>query len=210
MILPAIVACIATSYLIGSVPWGYLLVRWTRKIDIREYGSGNIGFTNVLRVSGKPVAFLVLLLDGGKGWVAVAVIASGLQEWVPALDPAFLQIGAFCGVVAGHIFTPFLRFKGGKGIAAAGGAVLALYPLSFAVCFGLWLLLTALTRYISVASVGAAVALPLVMLAAARSLPIVLFTSLLAVLIIFRHLGNLKRLFRGEEHKIGRKVEVTE
>lgn len=202
----AVVTCLVSSYLLGSVPWGYLLVRWTRKIDIRKYGSGNIGFSNVLRVSGKPVAFFVLLLDGSKGWAAVAVLAPYLDKWGngPSLD--LLQISAFCGVVLGHIFTVFLRFRGGKGIATTGGALLALYPPAFVICLGIWLLLVALFRYISLSSIGAAVSLPLIMFSAGRSVSIVLFTSLLAIIIIIRHRGNLRRLLKREEHKIGEKV----
>lgn len=204
----AIISCIVISYLLGSVPWGYLLTRWSRGIDIRKYGSGNIGFTNVLRVAGKPAAVLTLLLDFGKGWLAVTLFTSWFHSWSRGVNLEVFQIFAFTAVVGGHIFTIFLHFKGGKGIATGAGALLALSPLVFIMCVGLWLLLVALFRYVSLGSIVAAGALPFLIYFLERQPSLVIFSTLLAGLIIFRHKSNIKQLIKGKERKLGEKAKI--
>lgn len=205
MKIAALVICVLISYLLGSVPWGYLFVRCFKGMDIRGYGSGNIGFTNVLRVAGKPLAAFTLVLDSGKGWLAVAVIAPGFYQWGRGLNPDIFLIGAFIAVVCGHIFPLFLRFKGGKGIATGAGALLALAPLIFAICLGLWLLLVIAFRYVSLGSIVSASAIPFLMYFFNKPSSLVVFTALLAALIIIRHRENIRRLIGGNERKIGEK-----
>ncbi len=197
------------SFLLGSIPWGYLLTRWTTGKDIRRIGSGNIGFTNVLRSAGKPAAILTLLLDGGKGWLAVFWAGRyGLN--LSGAGPGLVEIGAFTGVVAGHIFSPWLRFRGGKGIAAGAGAVLALSPAVFLACLGVWSVVVAISRYVSLGSVSAAAAFPVLMAVFRQPREQVVFAALLALLIILRHRGNIGRLLRGNESRLGGKPPGSE
>ncbi|MCX6348279.1 MAG: glycerol-3-phosphate 1-O-acyltransferase PlsY [Candidatus Aureabacteria bacterium] len=207
MNVPSLILCFFASYLLGSIPWGYLLVRWFKGIDIRRQGSGNIGFTNVLRTAGKPLGVLTLALDAGKGYAAVALLAPYLAGTGGGSD--LFAIAAFVGAVLGHVFTPFLRFRGGKGIADGAGALLALSPTAFAVCLGLWLAVVAGTRYVSLASVVAAAALPPAVYYFERATKLSIFAGLVAALVIFRHAGNIRRLLEGKERRIGEKT-VTE
>ena len=204
MNVPSLILCFLASYLLGSIPWGYLLVRWFKGIDIRRQGSGNIGFTNVLRTAGRPLGVLTLALDAGKGYAAVALLAPHLAGTGSGAD--VFAIAAFVGAVLGHVFTPFLRFRGGKGIAVGAGALLALSPAAFAVCLGLWLAVVAGTRYVSLASVVAAAALPAAVYYFERATKLSIFAVLVAALVIFRHAGNIRRLLEGKERRIGEKV----
>lgn len=204
MNVASLVLCFLASYLLGSIPWGYLLLRWFKGIDIRRHGSGNIGFTNVLRTAGKPLGALTLILDAGKGWLAVAIIAPALGGEGGNLE--YFLIAAFLGAVAGHVFTPFLGFHGGKGIATGAGALLALSPAAFGVCIGLWLAVVALSRYVSLASVIAAAALPPAVYYFERRIALLIFMLLAVVLVIVRHAGNIRRLVRGEERRLGEKT----
>jgi glycerol-3-phosphate acyltransferase PlsY len=204
MMIAALALCLLVSFLLGSIPWGYLLLRWFQGIDIRRHGSGNIGFTNVLRTAGKPLGALTLLLDGGKGWLAVAVLAPALAG--EGGNREYFLIAAFLGAVAGHVFTPFLGFRGGKGIATGAGALLALSPAAFGVCIGIWLALVAVSRYVSLASVVAAAVLPLAVYYFERKVALLVFALLAVALVIARHAGNLRRLIRGEERRIGEKT----
>ena len=193
------ISLVLSSYLIGSIPWGFLLVRWFRGIDIRRFGSGNIGFTNVLRVAGKPLAGLVLLLDGGKGYLSVAVLAPWALRLGEGGAGDEYRITAFCAVVAGHIFPVFLRFQGGKGVATAAGALLALNPTVFILCLAAWLIPVVIFRRVSLGSIIAAPALPVFIYFITRSWSDTFFSFVPAILIIIRHLGNIRRLMRGEE-----------
>ena len=204
MNVPSLILCFLASYLLGSIPWGYLLVRWFKGIDVRRQGSGNIGFTNVLRTAGKPLAALTLLLDALKGYLAVSVLAPILAKAGNGSD--LFALAAFTGAVVGHIFTPFLRFRGGKGIAAGAGALLALSPAAFAVCLGLWLVIVAVSRYVSLASIAAVAALPPAVYYFEGATSLAIFTGLVAALVIFRHAGNIRRLLEGKERRIGDKV----
>jgi len=181
------------AYLLGSVPFGLLLTRLAGLGDIRAIGSGNIGATNVLRTGRKGLAAVTLLLDAGKGAVAVLLAR--------AIDPYFAA-PAMVLVVLGHLFPPWLRFKGGKGVATAGGAILGLYwPVGLATG-ALWLLVVLITRLSSLGallSAGGAPILTWVLTGDGRASLLVL---VIAVLILFRHRGNIARLRRGEETRI--------
>lgn len=196
---PRIVS-IAIAYLMGSIPFGYLLVRFFRKEDIREQGSGNIGATNVLRSGSKGLGIATLVLDLGKALAAVMV--------AKLLVPGQFDVAMIAAVaaVAGHVFPVWLRFKGGKGVASALGVLLGLcWPVAVAAMLVFAVVVT-LSRYVSLASIAAAVAVPV----AAWFLepvhtPIAICGFLwLSVLVIVKHHANLGRLLRGTENRFGR------
>jgi len=201
---------LVVSYLLGSIPFGYLAGRLAR-IDIRKAGSGNIGATNVVRVLGKSYGYPVFFLDFLKGLGAVKIsvlIATRVQpEWG---SPEIFGIIAAVSTVIGHCFPLWLKFRGGKGIATSAGALFGLMPLAMLIGVAIWILVFWLTRYVSVASVAAAVALPLVIAVMTRlnqSYGKGLFYSSLciAAVVIWRHHSNLSRLVRGREPRFTRK-----
>jgi len=196
------------SYLLGSIPFGYLAGRLCG-IDIRTKGSGNIGATNVLRVLGKQWGYPVFLLDFLKGWLPVKLaLGWGISLMVdPASAPGALA--GFCALI-GHSFPVWLGFKGGKGIATSAGVIVGLFSLPvFLICLGFWLLLFTTTRYVSVASIGASLALPAsvgVLFWLHRADWLGLAASvLMAALAVWRHRSNITRLRAGTEARFVRK-----
>jgi len=198
------------SYLLGSIPFGYLAGRIAR-IDIRNCGSGNVGATNVIRTLGKSYGYPVFALDFLKGFGAVKIsimIATRAQsEWT---SPEMFGIVAAISSVLGHSFPVWLGFKGGKGVATSAGALFALAPIATLVGVAIWILTFWLTRYVSVASIAAAAALPLIILISiwlSRTSGRLLFYSsvCLAAVVIWRHRSNLSRLMRGTEPRFTRK-----
>ena len=193
---------IIISYLIGSLPTGYLAGK-ARGVDIRTVGSGNIGATNVLRVLGKTAGISVLLVDGFKGFAAtwwVPLIA--LQIFPsPSNQKENLPLVAGVSAVLGHIYTCWLRFRGGKGIATSAGVAMAWAPLACLSTLGIWTLVFAGTRFVSVASIVAAVVLPIgVWIFGGSGMMIGVMTAL-SVLAIYRHKANISRLMEGTEHR---------
>lgn len=184
------------AYLLGSVPFGLVMARIFGLGDIRKIGSGNIGATNVLRTGNKPAAFLTLILDAGKGGIAVLAARAFVGE-----DAA--QLAGFMAFL-GHCYPVFLGFKGGKGVATWLGTLLALaWPLGVAAC-ATWLAVVAATRISSLGGLVGAVASPL--LAWLLGLPTLLgLTAALALLILLRHRHNISRLIAGQEPRIGKK-----
>lgn len=194
---PAVLVILA--YLLGSISFAVLLVRATTGRDIRAEGSGNAGATNVLRSHGKKLALLVALLDVAKGVAAVL-----LMRLVTA-DPRWSAAAGFAAIL-GHVFPVFYGFRGGKGVATAVGAFLALSPVALLVCLAIFLAIVAATRYVSLGSVVALALLPPIAgLFFHAPRPIVTAAGLTALLILVKHLPNLKRLARGEERKLGRR-----
>jgi len=181
------------SYLLGSIPFGYLLVKSTEGKDIRAFGSGNIGATNVFRKS-RLGGILTLVLDAGKGYLAVLMAGwlGGGIEW---------QAVAAVFAIIGHIFTIWLRFKGGKGVAAGLGAYLALSPLALVTTLGVFVLILLLTRYISAASIGAMALFPIWAYIYGEPAPLIWGAVLGAVLIIVKHHQNIRRLLSGTENR---------
>lgn len=194
------IGCALGAYLLGSIPTGYLWCK-ARGIDIRTVGSGNIGATNVMRALGKPIGITVLLMDAAKGFVPVFVAPA----YFPQLDKTLLQILCAIAVVAGHNWTCWLRFKGGKGVATSAGALLAMLPLPFLCALVVWGAVFALWRYVSLASIAAAVATPVATWLATHELKFFLFTLLLAAAAIWRHRSNIRRLLDGTENRVGAK-----
>jgi glycerol-3-phosphate acyltransferase PlsY len=198
----ALVVC----YLLGAIPFGLIVGKVTRGIDIRDFGSGNIGFSNVLRTLGFGPGLAVFFFDTAKGLAAV-VICRRLE-----MSEYLVVTGGILSIV-GHSFSVFLRFQGGKGVATSLGMITGLNPIIAGIAFGLWLLLVAVTRIISVASIVAAVSVP-VMMFFWRTPPVHPAYRAIAVvatmLIIVKHASNVKRLFAGTEARIGQRVKVDD
>ncbi len=184
------------SYLLGSVPTGYLLSRWSGTRDVREFGSGSTGATNVLRVKGWKVALPVVAFDILKGALPVFL------AWRWFGDPAF---SALCGLLAvvGHCFPFSIGFRGGKGVATALGAFAAIAWAPCLAAIGLFLIVVGLTRFVSLGSILGALAFPLIVLAGGGSVAVTAIALAIAALIVVRHRGNIRRLVQGAERKLG-------
>ena len=204
----------AAAYVIGSTPFGVLIARG-RGVDLRKVGSGNVGATNVARALGRRWGYLCFFLDLAKG--LVPVLAAGMLVRRQGEVPTVLQQGGLLaagfGAIAGHVFSFYLAFKGGKGVATALGVVLGIYPyFTFAglAALGVWIVVTLVSRYVSLGSIVAALAfLPLFaalnVSRVVRLWPLAALACAMAALILVRHRGNIRRLLAGTENKIGRK-----
>jgi glycerol-3-phosphate acyltransferase PlsY len=204
----AYIGVILLGYLLGSIPTGFLVAK-ARGLDIRTVGSGNIGATNVFRYLGKPAGIFVLVADGLKGWLAV-VVFSRLMAGVfsPSTDAAgreWLAICAGISAILGHNYTCWLHFKGGKGIATSAGVLVALVPIPFLIILGIWIVVFAISRYVSLASICAAFALPFAAWITGQSLTMIIVVSTMAALAIYKHKANIQRLLSGTENRIGGK-----
>jgi len=184
------------AFLIGSIPFGYLLVWAKTGGDIRARGSGNIGATNVLRTSGAKLGLLTLALDVGKGVLAMELALHFASASAHVVAAALLL------VVLGHLYTPWLRFRGGKGVATAFGALLRLAPWAMLVVLALFIVVLALSRYVSLASIVASAAVPLVLAGRVR-LPVEIAAIIVAVMVIARHGANWTRIRSGTESRLG-------
>jgi len=204
--LTAVLAAVAIGYFSGSLPWGLWLGRWFRGVDVRSMGSGNLGATNVYRALGPVLGITTLVLDMLKGALPVWIVSAlpfaaafpGGAEWC--------RLAVGFSAIAGHVWTMFAGFRGGKGVATTAGVLLALSPVAF-LAFGLVFVATvAITRYISLGSMlGAAtfaVALGLLSPSGFAS-PTFAFGALVALLVVARHKENIGRLLRGEERRFG-------
>jgi acyl phosphate:glycerol-3-phosphate acyltransferase len=200
------VLTVLIAYLLGSVPTGFLVAK-ARGVDIRTLGSGNIGATNVFRILGKAAGILVLVVDAAKGWVAVFVVAKLVSElFYPeagATAQEWFRLCAGVAAILGHNYTCWLHFKGGKGIATSAGVLVALVPVPLLIVLGVWIVVFAFSRYVSLASICAAFVLPWATWAFSGSLTIILVTGALAALAIYKHKANIQRLLHGTEHRIG-------
>jgi glycerol-3-phosphate acyltransferase PlsY len=208
--MPTFVLVLIESYLLGSIPFGYLAGR-IAGVDIRNTGSGNIGATNVLRVLGKRYGYPVFVLDFLKGLGAVRIaMAIAMAVRPEATSPEVVGVLAAISAVIGHSFPIWLKFRGGKGVATSAGALFGLMPLATVIGGVIWILTFLLTRYVSVASITTAVALP-IMVAIMTWLnqtdgKALFYSSLcIAAVIIWRHHSNLSRLVRGTEPRFTRK-----
>jgi glycerol-3-phosphate acyltransferase PlsY len=193
---------LVASYLIGAIPVGFLVARVAGGFDIRGKGSGNIGATNVLRTLGPVPAVLTLLGDVVKGYLAVRVAE------VLGPEPAWGAAGALLAVV-GNCWPVFLRFRGGKGMATALGAFLTLVPKAVVPAAALWLVLVAVFRYVSLASIAAALALPVAALGLGYPREAVGAAALAALVIVWRHRENIRRLAGGRENRLGGRLPAA-
>ena len=191
------------AYGLGSVPAGWLVVKWLRGVDLRQQGSGSTGATNVLRVAGRWPALAVLLVDVGKGTVAI-LLAKGWEA------TPWQQLAVGLCALAGHSWPLWLGFRGGKAVATGLGVFLGLAPAVALACLGSFLLVLASVRMVSVASLAAGVLLPVLMAlgttGSADLLPYTLLAMAATVLVVWRHRGNIKRIRMGQEPRLGRKA----
>jgi len=205
-----LVAVVIGSYLLGSIPFGYLAGRLVG-IDIRKAGSGNVGATNVVRVLGKRYGYPVFALDVLKGFGAVKFAMLMALGRSPAWNsPEIFGILAAIASVLGHLYPPWLRFNGGKGVATSAGALLALTPVATLIGVAIWIIVFWLTRYVSLASITATVVLPIVILVVSsqdqnKRKPLVYSSACVAAVVIWRNRSNLSRLIRGTEPRFTRK-----
>lgn len=191
------------AYLLGGFPTSYLTGRLFYRLDLRLHGSGNLGSTNVFRVLGWKPALIVLAVDILKGFAA----AWWLPQLLPGGGGVLARIVLGLAVVAGHIFSPFVALRGGKGVATAAGVVLAIAPAAMLLSLAVWLVVMLLTRIVSVASLSAALTLPLgVLLTTERVAPqfgiMVAFSLVISLAVVLTHRSNIARLLRGEEKKL--------
>lgn len=197
---------VLASYLLGSIPFGFLIGR-TRGVDVTRQGSGNIGFSNVLRVLGPGPAAVVLVADVLKGAIPVYFGRYWLAEIVEG-RPALWLLAIALAPILGHTFSIFLRFRGGRAVATTLGALLGMNWLAGVVGIGVWIVVVTVTRYISAASIAAASFVPIFMAVTGVSLEWTFFWTAVAALVIARHIPNLGRLIDGTESKIGEKVQL--
>jgi glycerol-3-phosphate acyltransferase PlsY len=195
------------AYLLGAIPFGFLIAR-TRGIDIREHGSRNIGATNVFRVLGRTWGLLTFACDAGKG--ALAVVLARHFAGVLAIDGVLAGIAAALACLVGHSFPVWLRFKGGKGVASSLGVLLGLMPVASLIVLGIWGVVFRVSRYVSLASLVAAVTLPVVVFGLLETgrlegMAHLYFAGVAALLVIWRHRENIGRLRAGTENRFGRK-----
>lgn len=206
MSVPSGLALVVAAYLLGSVSFSYLIVKAKEGKDVRSVGSGNAGATNVLRTSSLGAAILTLVLDLAKG--VAAVLGTRLLEAPPPVVG-----GAAFAVVLGHVFPVFLGFRGGKGVATAAGALGALEPLAMLATLVVFAAVVLWKRYVSLGSIVAAMVFPLFAWAGHRlgKMPdvtpsVVIASAAIAALVLFRHRGNLRRLLRGAEPRLGERT----
>lgn len=198
---------VLVAYVVGATPFGFLAGK-VKGIDIREHGSGNIGATNVLRVLGKPVGITVLVLDVMKGLVPV-IIAKLVS------DSSLVQIATAMAAILGHNYTFWLGFKGGKGIATTGGAILPIMPWALIAAVLGWIIVLKISRYVSLASIAAALIIPLTLvvenlITGTWEWNIFGFGMFVCLLAIWKHRSNIRRLIRGEENRFAKKTSSRE
>ncbi len=219
------------AFLVGSIPFGLLIAK-SKGINIREHGSGNIGATNVLRVVGKKYGITCLFLDLLKGLIPTIIgmslityagahpplSFSFLSQYaieIPRSQAQVLHILTALATILGHNYSPWIGFKGGKGIATSAGALIALMPVGVIVLIVIWVILFFTTKYVSVASIGAALSLPVVMILGSWyhgklsdgswNIPLFIFSIIIALLATWRHRSNISNLRNGTEHKFTKK-----
>ena len=207
---------IILSYFVGSIPTSIIVTKLSKGIDIRHHGSGNAGGTNVIRVLGWKVGLLVIAFDILKGYVATMLVTKFMygpmpfDNRTPFEDITLIRMIAGCAAVFGHIWTAFGGFRGGKGIATAGGVLLGLATIELLVSVGVFLLVFVVSRYVSLGSIVAAVSFPLTMFFRHNVFhgdlqgyhTLIFFSIGLSLLLIYTHRSNIKRLLTGTEHKL--------
>lgn len=205
--LTPLLSAAAVGYLLGSLPFGYLVAR-AKGVNIFEVGSKNPGATNVRRVLGNGPGNVVLFLDALKGAVAagwpLALAWIQHRERVP-MDEVAAIVG-IVGAMLGHSYSCFTKFKGGKGVATGAGGFLVVFPIGMVIAFALWGTTVLLTRYVSLASMLGAVSLPVTAIIMQRATVLISVSAVIALFVILRHRANISRLIAGTESKVGRKA----
>ena len=203
MSVMVLLSAICAAYLMGSIPTGLIAGR-LKGVDVRRHGSGNVGATNVARVVGKLPGLIVLLVDAAKGWLPVTLLASKAAELGAPLPLDTLRIALGSAAVAGHIWNPFLQFQGGKGVATALGVLMGLDWRIGSCLIAVWGAAAFFSRYVSVASMLAALAAPFLMVFLGEPVSWVFGAIGVSLAILWRHRPNILRLLHREEHRIGR------
>jgi len=202
-----LIIVVVSAYLLGSIPFGYILLRLFHGTDVREIGSGNIGATNVARSGKRSLAIATFLLDAFKGWLPVFLVlrqpqlAEATSMELPTLA-TIVALAALCG----HMFTIWLKFKGGKGVATGLGVFLALAPTAALLALAIFTVIVVSTRYVSLASIIATAAFPAILVWLERDFfppPALLMSGAAALLVIVRHRANIGRLWAGNENRLG-------
>ncbi len=197
-----ILLIVCTSYILGSIPSSYIFGKLLRGIDLRDHGSGNLGAANTFRVLGAKAAVPVLLIDIGKGFLAVKLTS------IFGMDHFAYPLIAVLAVIMGHNFSVFVRFSGGKGVGTTTGAFLCLAPLSVGICFVVWLVILLIFRIVSIASIISISVLPVVIILTNRfggggtHVSVIYLSVLSALMVIYKHRSNLKRMIEGKEGKL--------
>ncbi len=214
--IPEVAAILLISYLLGALPFGLIIGKLRKGIDIRDYGSGNIGFTNVLRTVGVKEGAITLVADIGKG--AVPVLLGGIiigdktaEIWGLVFDDQGMQAAAALAAVVGHNWSVYLKFGGGKGVDTSTGGLLAMSPVAGLITMAVGIAIMAKSRYISLGSIGGGfcsiiVLIPMV-LADYAPIEYLIYAIVADILIIFRHRDNIRNLRAGTERKIGQKED---
>lgn len=196
------------SYLVGSIPTGYLVGR-LKGVDLRMLGSGNVGATNVARILGIRAAIFILFFDMAKGAMVIYLV-SLLANWqFFSFSPErieFLRVSVGLAAICGHIFTPFLEFRGGKGVATLTGVLIGLAPMPMIIILPVFLTIVILTRFVSVGSIVGALLLPILMCILKQGPIITLFGGIAGILIIIRHIPNIRRLLSNTEYRFGERI----
>jgi glycerol-3-phosphate acyltransferase PlsY len=200
------IVLVGLSYLLGAVPLGLVFAR-LKGVDIRKVGSGNIGATNVFRCVSKPLGIVTFVGDAVKGFVPAFFFPLMEQQMLQTEPAPWLGIVCGCAAIVGHNWPIYLGFKGGKGVSTSAGMLIGIAPAAAGIGFLAWGILLGLTRYVSVASIGAAIAVPVAgwCLYAQKGMLLPIVLTVLACLVIWKHRTNIRRLIRGEEHRFGRK-----
>lgn len=204
--MPQLLIAAIVAYLIGSIPTSYIVSRLSKGIDIRQYGSGNIGATNTLRVLGKKMGAIVLVIDVLKGVFCVLVLPKIFFHAQAHLTLTTFKAFMAASAVFGHVWAIFLKFKGGKGVATTLGVFLALSPKPAIAAILIWLLVVVVTKYVSLSSLIMMLSLPVFMFMFNQPFSYMILSILLCVLIFYTHNQNIKRLTIGKEHKITKKM----
>ncbi len=212
----SLILVVLISYLVGSIPTSIIVTKILRGVDIRNYGSGNPGGTNVIRVLGWGPGVFVIIIDMLKGFFAAVVLSRlfyghfPLDNATPFSDFTVIQIIAGISAILGHTWTVFAGFKGGKGIATAGGMLLGIAPIEVAIAFGVFMVVVVSSRYVSLGSVSAAIAFPVAMFVRANVFDVttryyhsmIFFSLFISSFLIYNHRTNIARLLRGQEHRL--------
>ena len=192
----------AAGYLLGSIPSSFIMAKILRGIDLRDHGSGNLGAANTFRILGAKAAIPVLIIDIGKGFLAVKLVSmAGIDNFT------FIALAALMAIL-GHNYSVFVKFSGGKGVGTTTGAFLAIVPVAVLICLLIWLILLLTTRIVSLASIAASIALPLAVLISkyyiGRDIDILAMalSVVVAVVVVYKHRSNIRRLRNGTEKRI--------
>jgi acyl phosphate:glycerol-3-phosphate acyltransferase len=200
-----------TAYLIGSIPTGFLMTKIFVGSDIRSAGSKNVGATNVYRVAGKLPGLLTLIIDIAKGAIVATLIVDFFYTYLPDVDYTFYKVLLGLIAILGHIYSVFLKFKGGKGVATTIGVTAAIAPLALLTSLAIWLIVFIPTSYVSLGSLAFGIALPISAIIFDQPFYIVIFCITLCIINTYKHKDNIKRLLKGEENKtiIFKKVSIS-